>query len=104
MAGHRPSYQLHTFNAGQPSFRVVDGKKSNLDYYGSQCTSTQANKVFAMWWVDLQKPRPIERIIVYSRTDNLKWGKMSYLFILIRNTNSINSTNYGPQTCSSSIN
>lgn len=81
MAAYRPSYQLHTLNAGQPSFRVVDGKRSNLNYNGNQCTSTSDNQVFAMWRVDLQKLRRIERIMVYSRTDNVAWGKMLYLFL-----------------------
>lgn len=33
-------FQLHTLFDGQPSSRLVDGKKSDLNIYNSQCTST----------------------------------------------------------------
>ncbi|XP_034324714.2 uncharacterized protein [Magallana gigas] len=46
-----------------------------------------------MWWVDLQKIRRIERIMVYSRTDNLKWdvnngftNRFLGFFIVVSNT------------------
>nr|XP_034318798.1 uncharacterized protein LOC105323786 isoform X3 [Crassostrea gigas] len=73
MALHRPTFQLHTLFDGQPSSRLVDGKKSDLNILSSQCTSTQDGQSFVMWRVDLENYRRIERIVIYSRTDNKKW-------------------------------
>lgn len=74
MALHRPTFQLNTLSK-YPSSRLVDGKKSNLHLNGDQCSSTMNNQCYAMWRVDLLNTRRIERIVVYSRTDNLEWGK-----------------------------
>lgn len=73
LALHRPTFQLHTLFDGQPSSRLVDGKKSDLSIYNGQCTSTKNGQTFVMWRVDLEKLRRIERIVVYSRTDNRIW-------------------------------
>lgn len=73
MALHRPTFQLHSLFDGQPSSRLVDGKKSDLNILSSQCTSTQDGQSFVMWRVDLENYRRIERIVIYSRTDNKKW-------------------------------
>lgn len=74
MALHRPTFQLNTLSK-YPSSRLVDGKKSNLHLNGDQCSSTMNYQCYAMWRVDLMNTRRIERIVVYSRTDNLEWGK-----------------------------
>lgn len=76
LALHRPTFQLHTLFDGQPSSRLVDGKKSDLNILSSQCTSTQDGQSFVMWRVDLENYRRIERIVIYSRTDNKKWGEI----------------------------
>lgn len=57
------------------SVRQVDGKVSSGIISQGVCTSTKENQVFAMWVVNLQRPRRIERISVFSRTDNKTWGK-----------------------------
>lgn len=57
------------------SDRLVDGRVLSGHISQGVCTSTMDNQVFAMWVVDLQKPRRIERMSVFSRTDNLTWGK-----------------------------
>lgn len=74
MAMHRQTFQLNTLSK-YPSSRLVDGKKSNLHLNGDQCSSTTDYQCNAMWRVDLENIRRIERIVVYSRTDNLEWGK-----------------------------
>lgn len=71
---HRQTFQLNTLSK-YPSSRLVDGKKSNLHLNGDQCSSTTDYQCNAMWRVDLENIRRIERIVVYSRTDNLEWGK-----------------------------
>lgn len=74
MAMHRQTFQLNTLSK-YPSSRLVDGKRSNLHLNGDQCSSTTDYQCNAMWRVDLENIRRIERIVVYSRTDNLEWGK-----------------------------
>lgn len=75
MALHRPTFQLNTLSERYPSSRLVDGKKSNLHLYRDLCSSTMYYQSYAMWRVDLQNIRRIERIVVNSRTDNVEWGK-----------------------------
>nr|XP_034318991.1 uncharacterized protein LOC117687041 [Crassostrea gigas] len=58
-----------------PSDKLVDGKVLTGHISHGACTATLDEKVVAMWIVDLKKPRRIERINVFSRTDNLTWDK-----------------------------
>lgn len=71
MALHQPTFQL---NAVYSSHNLVDGKKTDFSLGGNQCTTTADNQAFAMWWVNLKYTRRIERIRVYSRRDDKKWG------------------------------
>ncbi|XP_034316459.2 uncharacterized protein [Magallana gigas] len=75
MALHRPTFQLNTVSERHPSSRLVDGKQSELHINNNQCSSTCNYQCYAMWRVDLQNTRRIERIVVYSRTDNVEWGE-----------------------------
>lgn len=75
MALHRPTFQLNTVSERHPSSRLVDGKHSELHINNNQCSSTSNYQCYAMWRVDLQNTRRIERIVVYSRTGNVEWGK-----------------------------
>eukprot|EP00105_Crassostrea_gigas_P045303 XP_019929451.1 PREDICTED: uncharacterized protein LOC105344841 [Crassostrea gigas] len=75
MALHRPTFQLNTISERHPSSRLVDGKQSELHINNNQCSSTCNYQCYAMWRVDLQNTRRIERIVVYSRTDNVECGK-----------------------------
>lgn len=74
MALHQPTFQL---NPVYTSRNLVDGKKTDFSLGGNQCTTTAENKAFAMWWVDLKNTRRIERIRVYSRRNDKKWGNFS---------------------------
>lgn len=74
LALHRRTYQMSTRITEYPSDKLVDGKVLTGHISQGACTSTLDEKVVAMWIVDLKKPRRIERINVFSRTDNLTWG------------------------------
>lgn len=76
LALHRPTTELYPFSSKNPSGKLVDGMKSNLAYAGGQCTATLENKEIAMWKVDLERISQVERIVVYARTDNKKWGNL----------------------------
>lgn len=75
LALHRRTYQMSTRITEYPSDKLVDGKVLTRHISQGACTSTLDEKIVAMWIVDLKKPRRIERINVFSRTDNLTWGK-----------------------------
>ncbi|XP_052693521.1 uncharacterized protein LOC128171775 [Crassostrea angulata] len=73
MALHRPTFQMTSIIDKHQSDRLVDGKVLAGIITQGVCTSTKENQVFAMWVVNLQRPRRIERISVFSRTDNKTW-------------------------------
>lgn len=79
MALHRPTFQMTSIIDKHQSDRLVDGKVLAGIITQGVCTSTKENQVFAMWVVNLQRPRRIERISV-SRTDNKTWGKKGARF------------------------
>lgn len=78
LALHRPTYHMSAIISKYPSDRQVDGKVLTGHISQRACTSTLNQKVVPMWIVYLKKPRRIERINVFSRTDNMTWGKKDY--------------------------
>lgn len=64
----------HALSSAISSDRIVDGKRTKLYYGGGECFYTQNGHAFAVWYVDLAYLRGIERVIIYHRTDNVKWG------------------------------
>lgn len=88
MALHRPTFQMTSIIDKHQSDRLVDGKVLAGIITQGVCTSTKENQGFAMWVVNLQRPRRIERISVFSRTDNKTWGMEGarYCYCLCRLT------------------
>ena len=62
------------------SGRAVDGRKTDLSAFGGQCYISGNGRPYVLWRVDLLNIRSIERIAIYYRTDNQRWGG---LFVLI---------------------
>lgn len=88
IALHKSAWQLYPY---ENRFRevlvhasnAVDGLKTNLSYYGNQCTQSANNKHEAMWRVDLGAILGIDSITIYYRTENMPWGRhKDYLFNL----------------------
>lgn len=77
LALHRPTYQISTGLFSHPSSQLVDGRKSSLAIRDGQCSVTTPGQTFALWRVDLQSVRRIERVTIYSLTENKPWGKIS---------------------------
>lgn len=74
MALHRPTFQMTSIIDKHQSDIQVDAKVL-VGIIIQVCSSTKEKQVFAMRIVNLQRPRRIKRICVFSSTDNKTWGK-----------------------------
>ncbi|XP_078330428.1 uncharacterized protein LOC144624482 [Crassostrea virginica] len=72
------------------SGRAVDGRKTDLSAFGGQCYISGNGRPYVLWRVDLVNIRSIERIAIYYRTDNQRWGAYASRFkgfsLIISNT------------------
>lgn len=59
------------------SSNAVDGLKSDLEVWGGQCVISGDKRQNATWWVNLSSIVSIHHIIIYYRTGNVKWGKLT---------------------------
>lgn len=88
IALNKTAWQLHPYE--NPFFleflnanNAIDGLKTNLSFFGGQCTISANRQIKAMWSVDLGDVLGINHITIYYRTDNMPWSKFqwcSYLF------------------------
>ena len=60
----------------------MDGKKSNLDLYGGECTASAFIKSTAEWRVDLGHVQSIHHIFIQYATNNTVWGEISTMVSL----------------------
>lgn len=79
VALHKNAWQLHPYES--PYYKVslnasnaVDGLKTNLSFFGGQCTQSGLYQFEAMWRVDLGAVLGINHITIYYKTDNVLWG------------------------------
>ncbi|XP_052695923.1 multiple epidermal growth factor-like domains protein 10 [Crassostrea angulata] len=79
IALHKSAWQLYPYENTEVrdyvnASKAVDGLKTNLSFYGQQCTGSANNKYEAILRVDLGAILGIHSITVYYRTDNVEWG------------------------------
>lgn len=85
VALHKNAWQLHPYeNTYYKVFlnasNAVGGLKTNLSFYGGQCTQSGNGQYEAMWRVDLGAVLGINHITLYYKTENILWGKYIYLY------------------------
>lgn len=68
-------YEIDIFRDFLDASKAIDGLKTNLSFFGQQCTESANSKYEAMWRVDLGAILGIHSITIYYRTDNVHWGK-----------------------------
>lgn len=73
---NKPAWQEYPFNNEWVAGLAVDGRKSDLDANGGQCTISEDGKSTAMWRVDLERVNSIHHICIQFRTANLPWGNL----------------------------
>ncbi|XP_052694142.1 uncharacterized protein LOC128172387 [Crassostrea angulata] len=70
VALNKPAYQEYPLSLGNDTYiydanNAVDGRKTNLSWYGGQCAVSESYKHTATWWVNLTSVHSIHHIIIY---------------------------------------
>lgn len=80
---NKTTHQDSQFSSGEipghltDSSNAVDGLKSDLEVWGGQCVISGEQWQNATWWVNLSTIVSIHHIIIYYRTGNKEWGKLT---------------------------
>lgn len=82
VALNKPAWQQHqqTYNEAD---RAVDGHKSDLHYYGGQCTISENGHSTAEWRVDLEGVLSIHHIFILYRMDGSIWCMALQIYLNI---------------------
>jgi hypothetical protein len=80
IAFHKPAWQSSPYIEGDDRFdasNAVDGLRSDLGVWGGQCVISKDKQEVATWRVDLEDIQSIHHIIIYYRTENYAFGKLT---------------------------
>lgn len=76
VALNKPAYQQYPLYPGDDTYdaiNAVDGRKTNMSWYGGQCAVSASNKRTATWWVNLTSINSIHHINIYYIKGNAPW-------------------------------
>lgn len=68
VALNKPAYQQYPLYPGDDTYdaiNAVDGRKTNMSWFGGQCAVSASNKRTATWWVNLTSINSIHHINIY---------------------------------------
>nr|XP_034321234.1 multiple epidermal growth factor-like domains protein 10 isoform X2 [Crassostrea gigas] len=75
LALRKPAYEENIYrHANVSAGNAVDGRKSNLNGLGGECSMSAEKQRTATWWVNLESIYSIHNIRIYHRTENVAWG------------------------------
>lgn len=83
IAFKKPAYQQYPYVIGNATFdasNAVDGRKSDLRWYGGQCAVSAEVNETATWWVNLTRIHSIHHITFYFVTNNWAWGVVTIIY------------------------
>lgn len=76
LALRKPTWQFPSFyGANNFGDLAVDGKKSNLYWFGGECSVSAIFESTVEWWVDLGEVLSIHHIFIQYAKNNLVWGE-----------------------------
>ena len=70
LALHKPTWQSGDYRSYTGAERAVDGRYTDLMWYGGQCAVSDDNQTTVEWRVDLGDVRSIHHIVIQYATDN----------------------------------
>lgn len=80
LALRKPAFEDNIYiHANVTAGNAVDGRKSNLNGLGGECSISAEKQRTATWWVNLESIYSIHNIRIYYRTENLAWGTYQYI-------------------------
>ena len=75
LALKNPAWQSSTARSYTGAERAVDGRYTNLSWYGGQCAASDIGHKIAEWRVDLGAVKYIHHVFIQHGTDNKVWGR-----------------------------
>ncbi|XP_022307835.2 uncharacterized protein LOC111113835 [Crassostrea virginica] len=77
LALHKPAWQNNTWRSYTADL-AVDGRYTDLAWWGGQCAVSSAEQTTAEWRVDLVAVRSIHHIVIQYMTNNVVWGTICF--------------------------
>ncbi|XP_061194984.1 stabilin-2-like [Saccostrea echinata] len=75
LAYKKPTWQSTSHDSTVGSEKAVDGLYKDRSYTGKQCSISSQGHSNVTWWVNLIRILSVHHLVIYYRTDNLKWDE-----------------------------
>lgn len=104
VALNKPAYQEYPLLLGNDTYiydanNAVDGRKTNMSWYGGQCAVSALYKRTATWWVNLTSVHSIHHIDIYFIKGNAPFNSLLWFKQNRKNTLILILNEYFDFTC-----